>query len=131
MWNAATKQVTYRGLSLILKDLVINAEFIICMQTMLVIILLYQREGTTRSGGKPDTAGITVHTVLNIRAIVALTCISSAINVHALEFQTNTEIAKEVIAGKWGSGETRKKKLKAAGYDYNAVQKIVNKLCKK
>ena len=41
-----------------------------------------------------------------------------------------TEIAKEVIAGKWGNGETRKKKLKAAGYDYNAVQKKVNQLLK-
>ena len=39
-------------------------------------------------------------------------------------------IAKEVIAGKWGNGETRKKKLKAAGYDYNAVQKKVNQLLK-
>nr|DAR43349.1 MAG TPA: Lysozyme [Caudoviricetes sp.] len=45
--------------------------------------------------------------------------------------KSNETIAKEVIAGKWGSGETRKKKLKAAGYDYNAVQKVVNKLCKK
>lgn len=39
-----------------------------------------------------------------------------------------TEIAKEVIAGKWGNGETRKQKLKAAGYDYAAVQKKVNEL---
>ena len=39
-------------------------------------------------------------------------------------------IAKEVIAGKWGNGETRKKKLTAAGYDYNAVQKKVNELVK-
>ena len=38
---------------------------------------------------------------------------------------------KEVLAGKWGSGKERKKKLKAAGYNYVAVQKIVNKLCKK
>lgn len=45
--------------------------------------------------------------------------------------KSNTEIAKEVIAGKWGSGETRKKKLKAAGYNYAAIQKIVNKICKK
>lgn len=39
-------------------------------------------------------------------------------------------IAKEVIAGKWGTGETRKKKLTDAGYDYNAVQKKVNELTK-
>ena len=36
-------------------------------------------------------------------------------------------IAKEVIAGEWGNGDTRKKKLEAAGYDYDAVQKEVNK----
>lgn len=45
--------------------------------------------------------------------------------------KSNTEIAKEVISGKWGTGATRKKKLKAAGYDYNIIQKIVNKMCKK
>lgn len=44
--------------------------------------------------------------------------------------KTITQVAKEVIAGKWGNGETRKKKLKAAGYDYNAVQKKVNELLK-
>lgn len=37
------------------------------------------------------------------------------------------EVAKEVIAGKWGNGDTRKSKLQAAGYDYDAVQKEVNK----
>lgn len=37
-------------------------------------------------------------------------------------------IAKEVIQGKWGNGDTRKKKLEAAGYDYDAVQKRVNRL---
>ena len=39
-------------------------------------------------------------------------------------------IAKEVVEGKWGNGITRKKKLKAAGYDYNAVQKRINELLK-
>ena len=37
-------------------------------------------------------------------------------------------VAKEVLAGKWGNGENRKKKLQAAGYDYGAVQKKVNEL---
>lgn len=40
--------------------------------------------------------------------------------------KTNEEIADEVIAGKWGAGDERKKKLTAAGYDYDAVQRIVN-----
>ena len=42
--------------------------------------------------------------------------------------KSNEEIAKEVIAGKWGNGLTRKKKLADAGYNYSAIQKIVNKM---
>ena len=45
--------------------------------------------------------------------------------------KTVDELAKEVIAGKWGNGADRKKRLTAAGYDYDAVQKKVNKLLKK
>ena len=41
-----------------------------------------------------------------------------------------TTIAKEVIDGKWGNGEDRKKRLKEAGYDYKAAQKKVNELLK-
>ena len=44
--------------------------------------------------------------------------------------KTVDEIAREVIAGKWGSGAARKNKLEAAGYDYSAVQKRVNELLK-
>ena len=42
--------------------------------------------------------------------------------------KSNAEVAKEVVAGKWGNGADRKNRLEAAGYDYNAVQKEVNKL---
>lgn len=44
--------------------------------------------------------------------------------------KTVDAIAREVIAGKWGNGEDRKKRLKAAGYDYAAVQARVNALLK-
>jgi GH25 family lysozyme M1 (1,4-beta-N-acetylmuramidase) len=37
-------------------------------------------------------------------------------------------IAKEVIDGKWGNGDARKKALTEAGYNYTAVQTAVNKL---
>lgn len=37
-------------------------------------------------------------------------------------------IAKEVIAGLWGSGDVRKKRLESMGYDYSKVQKKVNVL---
>lgn len=42
--------------------------------------------------------------------------------------KTVDEIAREVIAGKWGNGADRKNRLEAAGYDYNAVQNRVNQL---
>ena len=38
------------------------------------------------------------------------------------------EIAKEVIAGKYGNGEARKNAIINAGYDYNAVQAKVNEI---
>lgn len=38
------------------------------------------------------------------------------------------EIAREVIAGKWGNGTDRKNRLTAAGYSYDAVQAKVNEL---
>ena len=41
--------------------------------------------------------------------------------------KSNEEIASEVIAGKWGNGAERQKLLSQAGYDYSAVQSIVNK----
>lgn len=41
--------------------------------------------------------------------------------------KSTSEIAKEVIEGKWGNGDDRKKKLEAAGYDYETVQAEVNK----
>lgn len=37
-----------------------------------------------------------------------------------------SEIADEVMAGKWGSDPNRRKSLTAAGYDAKAIQKIVN-----
>ena len=40
------------------------------------------------------------------------------------------EIAEEVIAGKWGKGEERRRLLTQAGYDYTAVQTTVNRLMK-
>lgn len=38
------------------------------------------------------------------------------------------EVAREVIAGKWGNGSARKQRLQTAGYDYTEVQKRVNQL---
>lgn len=42
--------------------------------------------------------------------------------------KSDEEVAMEVIAGKWGNGATRKTKLNRAGYNYDAIQKIVNQI---
>ena len=44
--------------------------------------------------------------------------------------KTIDEVAREVIAGKYGSGATRKKKLLADGYDPTQVQARVNEILK-
>lgn len=40
--------------------------------------------------------------------------------------KTNAQVAVEVWEGKWGTGDERKKRLTEAGYDYDAIQDIVN-----
>ena len=40
------------------------------------------------------------------------------------------ELAREVIAGKWGNGKERADRLSQAGYDYQAVQDRVNEILK-
>lgn len=37
-------------------------------------------------------------------------------------------LAREVIVGKWGSGQERRNRLAAAGYDYSAIQARVNEI---
>lgn len=41
------------------------------------------------------------------------------------------ELAQEVINGKWGDGEDRKRRLEEDGYDYDAVQDRVNEILSK
>lgn len=40
--------------------------------------------------------------------------------------KSNEDIANEVIQGKWGNNPERKQRLTDAGYNYNAIQDIVN-----
>lgn len=41
--------------------------------------------------------------------------------------KSEDEIAREIIAGKWGNGAERKQRLTEAGYNYDSVQALVNK----
>jgi hypothetical protein len=42
--------------------------------------------------------------------------------------KTNKELATEVIAGYWGRGNDRKRRLEAAGHDYAAVSEEISKI---
>lgn len=42
--------------------------------------------------------------------------------------KSNEDVAREVLAGKWGNGAERKRRLIQAGYDYKVIQSIVNRL---
>ena len=52
------------------------------------------------------------------------------IKVTAPAKKSINQIALEVIRGNWGAGEDRRRRLTAAGYDYNAVQNLVNQMMK-
>lgn len=70
-----------------------------------------------------------------IRDICAISGIPNALGVYDDGYRPNkksvSEIAKEVLDGKWGNGIDRKKRLTKAGYDYSKVQAEVNKLTAK
>ena len=68
---------------------------------------------------------------LEVDGIVGpLTWASLEKKVSGADQKSLTNVAKDVIAGKYGNMPSRKTNLEAAGYDYNAVQKEVNKLLK-
>ena len=49
-------------------------------------------------------------------------------NVTAINLPSVVSVALLVIAGKYGTGEERKKKLEKDGYNYSTVQNCVNEL---
>lgn len=77
-------------------------------------------KGTVRGGKKGDQTGKEI-------------CIRSYYNKpwsNVLRYYENTDlsqVAKDVIAGKYGTGAVRRGLLEEAGYDYNKVQAEVNR----
>lgn len=74
--------------------------------------------------------GLTVDGIYGPKSKAKLTELYTAAIEPATSTTTKTteQIAKEVINGKWGNGDERKKKLEAAGYNYSTVQNKVNEL---
>ena len=49
----------------------------------------------------------------------------------SMDKKSKTEIALEIIQGKWGNGEERKRRLESKWYNYREVQDEVNKITHK
>ena len=64
----------------------------------------------------------------DVAAKVTANLSSTASTTTSSTSKTIEELAKEVIAGKWGNGEDRKQRLTAAGYNYSLIQAKVNEL---
>lgn len=96
------------------------------------------KEGTTYIVKKGDTLskiaqmyGTTVDDLVKINGIKNKNLISvgqKLIIKQEAPKKTVTELANEVLAGKWGNGQARVDALKKAGYDPAAVQAKVNEL---
>lgn len=78
------------------------------------------------------TGGVTLQGLVDRRKIEQ-TLFNTPVAVDkevAVISKSASQLAKEVIAGKWGNGVERIERLEAAGYNYLEVQKYVNKLLK-
>lgn len=70
---------------------------------------------------KGNVAGIATRCDLNVDFDGVIRLIA-----NSPEKKDIDSIVKEVLEGKWGSGETRKHMLESAGYNYKIIQKFVN-----
>lgn len=84
--------------------------------------ILSQNQGI----GAANTAGGYAFSIVRI----AKTSFAGAFRFNAWQIVTpsksNDEIADEVMNGDWGTGDDRRNRLISAGYDYAAIQAIVN-----
>ena len=51
--------------------------------------------------------------------------------VYSKQYKTIESVARDVIAGKYGNGAERIRKIEAEGYNYNVVQQKVNEMLSK
>ena len=89
---------------------------------------MWQFGGETNKIRTNKVAGVTCdqnYAFMDYPAIMKRAKLNGYGEVHK---KTVDELAREVIAGMWGTGLNRKDRLTKAGYDYNAVQKRVNEL---
>lgn len=88
-------------------------------------------EGNTSVKGSQDNGGIVMQRNRYSNIVAYARPKYEGTQIDTTNRKTNEEIAKEVIAGKWGSGNDRRQKLSNAGYDYKTIQSIVNDMLRR
>ena len=90
------------------------------------------KNGRIRITNKPERVGVAgqVTCWINIDDVSLSASATTTTSKPQPVLKSVDEVAREVIAGKWGNGAERKSRLAQAGYDYNAVQARVNQLLK-
>lgn len=113
-------------------DIHLNTKHHVCMSinTSQIAQASTNEKGTVTGGKTGDQTGKEIYIRdyyeyshgwdVHLRYIGAITDVSPYVSIDT--------IAREVISGKWGNGDTRMKLLTDAGYDYNTVQSKVNAL---
>lgn len=78
-------------------------------------------------GNGPDRKARLQGAGYDYNAVQAVVNQKLGIGAPAPSRKSNDQVANEVIAGNWGNGDERRSRLAAAGYDYGAVQALVNR----
>ncbi len=87
-------------------------------------------KGTTTGGQVGDQTGREIWTRSYYNYTGGWDCVLRYTGDQTVAGKTVDELAQEVLAGKWGTGDAKKQALTAAGYDYKAVRAKVNALLK-
>ena len=92
------------------------------------VVSTTDREITVVEGNKSDAVGVRTIPINGkfIRGFIAPKFMDE--ETIAPIVKSVDEVANEVLSGLWGNGTTRKDALTVAGYDYEEVQKKVNKI---
>lgn len=95
---------------------------------------IYSIEGNTSEKGSQDNGGAVLRKHRTGKCIVAYArprySNAQGTLTNITNNKSNEEIAAEVIAGKWGTGNDRRQRLSNAGYNYQEIQKLVNQILK-
>lgn len=103
------------------------------VKTAQILLNKYNNAGLAEDGGFGDATNTAVYVYqrsknIDVDGVIGTQTWKELLNPTAVSKKSIDELAREVIAGKWGNDPDRTKRLTAAGYDAKQVQARVNQL---